>query len=229
MTGAVQNEAATHPYAGLGVGTSGAGAAGKGDNTLDQQDFLMLLTTQLRNQDPMKPLDSTQFVTQLAQFSQVSGVQEMNASLAALTAGMKSSAVFDGASLVGRYVLLEGDSAMLAEEGTIVGGVATPKGATAVTVNVHNADGELVRTLQVSPTDGMTLFSWDGLDGEGCAAPPGRYTIEAAATVSGASKAADTLVADLVSSVSIDPGTFALTLNTAGAGPVGLADVRQVF
>ncbi len=225
----VQNDKATNPYAGLGFDTTRPEAKGKGDSTLDQQDFLMLLTTQLKNQDPTKPLDSTQFVAQLAQFSQVSGVQEMNASLAALTAGMKSSAVLDGAALVGRYVLLEGDSAPLARDGTIVGGVTTPKGASSITVNVRNAGGELVRTMQLAPTEGTTLFSWDGLTADGTAAPAGQYRIDATATVSGANQAADTLVADLVASVSMDPRTYALTLNTPSAGPVTLADVRQVF
>jgi flagellar basal-body rod modification protein FlgD len=225
----IQNDRTTNPYAGLGFGTTAPDAKGKGDDSLDQQDFLMLLTTQLRNQDPLKPLDSSQFVTQLAQFSQVSGVQEMNSSLAALTAGMKSSAVLDGASLVGRYVLLEGDSASLASEGSIVGGVTTPTGATSITVNLRNEGGELVRTLQVTPTEGTTLFSWDGIANDGTTAPPGKYTIDATATVAGANKAADTLVADLVSSVSIDPATFSLKLNTPGTGSVTLADVRQVF
>jgi flagellar basal-body rod modification protein FlgD len=225
----VQNDRTTNPYAGLGFGTTGARVAGKGDDTLDQQDFLMLLTTQMKNQDPLKPLDSTQFVSQLAQFSQVSGVQEMNASLAALSTSMKSSAVLDGASLVGRYVLLEGDRAALATDGTIVGGVTTPKDATSITVNVRNAGGELVRSMQLAPTAGTTLFSWDGLAADGTQAPAGPYTIDAAAVVSGASQAADTLIADLVASVSIEPGTFALRLNTPGAGAVTLADVRQVF
>ncbi len=225
----VQNETATNPYAGLGFNTAKAGAAAKGEDSLNQQDFLMLLTTQLKNQDPLKPLDSTQFVTQLAQFSQVSGVQEMNASLAALTAGMKSSAVLDGAALVGRYVLLEGDGATLAADSPIVGGVTTPTGATSITVNVRNEGGELVRSMQVTPTEGTTLFSWDGVANDGSQAPAGKYRLDATATVAGASEAADTLVADLVSSVSIDSSTFSLSLNTAGSGPVTLADVRQVF
>ncbi len=225
----IQNDATTNPYAGLGLATTAAAKPGRGDDSLDQQDFLMLLTTQLRNQDPLKPLDSSQFVTQLAQFSQVSGVQEMNASLASLTAGMKSSAVLDGASLVGRYVLLEGNRAALAADGTIAGGVTTPTGATSITVNLRNEGGELVRSMQLTPTEGTTLFSWDGKANDGSSAPPGRYTIDAAATVAGANRAADTLVADLVASVSIDPSTFSLKLNTPGAGAVTLADVRQVF
>ncbi|HQW09751.1 MAG TPA: flagellar hook assembly protein FlgD [Steroidobacteraceae bacterium] len=225
----VQNDTATSPYAGLGFNTSKPGAAGQGDDSLDQQDFLMLLTTQLKNQDPLKPLDSTQFVTQLAQFSQVSGVQEMNASLAALTAGMKSSAVLDGASLVGRYVLLKGNHATLSDGGVIVGGVTTPTGATSITVSLRNEGGELVRSMQLTPTADTTLFNWDGRANDGTVAPSGRYTLDATATVSGVSQATDTLIADLVSSVSIEPGTFALTLNTPGAGAVTLADVRQVF
>ena len=83
--------------------------------------------------------------------------------------------------------------------------------------------------MQLAPTEGTTLFSWDGLAADGTAAPAGQYRIDATATVSGANQAADTLVADLVASVSMDPRTYALTLNTPSAGPVTLADVRQVF
>ena len=189
----------------------------------------MLLTTQLKNQDPLKPLDSTQFVSQLAQFSQVSGVQEMNTSLHALTSSLKSSAVLDGAALVGRYVLLEGDSATLAEDGSIVGGVATPAGATSITVNVRNASGELVHSMQVAPTEGTTLFSWDGVQQDGTRAAPGSYRFDALASDGSRTGAATMMVADLVGSVSIDPSTYALQLNTATGGPVTLAEVRQVF
>lgn len=225
----VQNDPKTNPYAGLGFDTASKDKVGKGSDTLDQKAFLMLLTTQMKNQDPLKPLDSTQFVSQLAQFSQVSGVQEMNTSLSALTSSMKSSAVLDGAALVGRYVLLEGDEAALAEEGTVVGGVKTPTGATSLNVNVRNEAGELIRTMEVAPTEGTALFSWDGKEESGAAAEPGVYTFDAIASVNGKSTAATTMVADLVSSVSIDSSTYALKLNTAGSGSVDLADVRQVF
>jgi len=220
---------AANPYAGLGFATTARGLATAGDSSLDQQDFLMLLTTQLKNQDPLKPLDSTQFVSQLAQFSQVSGVQEMNASLQALAGSLKSSAVLDGAALVGRYVLLDGDSATLAADGSIVGGVTTPAGATAITVNVRNAGGELLHSMQLAPTAGTTLFSWDGMQQDGTRAAPGSYRFEAVAATGSRSEAAPVLLADLVASVSIDASTYALQLNTASRGPVTLADVRQVF
>jgi len=224
----VSNDAA-NPYAGLGFSTTASGIAAAGGDALDQQDFLMLLTTQLKNQDPLKPLDSTQFVSQLAQFSQVSGVQEMNASLHSLTSSMKSSAVLDGAALVGRYVLLEGDTATLAADSSIVGGIATPAGATAITVNVRSAGGELVQSMQVAPTEGTTLFSWDGVQRDGTIAAPGIYRFDAMASNGSRTEAAPVMVADLVASVSIDAATYALQLNTATSGPVTLAEVRQVF
>lgn len=225
----IVNNDAANPYAGLGFNTSAPGIAAAGDNSLDQQDFLMLLTTQLKNQDPLKPLDSTQFVSQLAQFSQVSGVQEMNTSLHALTSSLKSSAVLDGAALVGRFVLLDGDTATLAADGSIVGGVTTPAGATSITVNVRNASGELVQSMQVAPTEGTTLFSWDGVQQDGTLAAPGSYRFNALASDGSRTEAATMMVADLVASVSIDPSTYALQLNTASGGPVTLAEVRQVF
>ena len=96
----------------LGTGAATASAAKrKTANTLDITDFLRLMTTQLKNQDPLKPLDSTEFVAQLAQFGTVSGIQGMADTLGTLSTALRSSQALSGASLVGHQVLAQGTSA----------------------------------------------------------------------------------------------------------------------
>lgn len=214
----------------LALQSAAAGLAGKAGQsaTLDQDDFLQLMITQLTNQDPTKPLDPTQFVTQLAQFSQVAGVQEMNTSLETLTNSLRGSTVLDGASLVGRDVLVETDRATIAAGGSVNGAVELPAQASNLIVKIRNAGGELVRQMQVDTSAGGQ-FTWDGLQSNGTAAPAGTYTFDAVADVGGSPHSAAVMVADRVTSVSIDSRTYALTLNTSASGAVGLPDVRRVF
>lgn len=216
--------------AALALQSASSGIAGKlGQSaTLDQDDFLQLMITQLTNQDPTKPLDPTQFVSQLAQFSQVAGVQEMNTSLETLTNSLRGSTVLDGASLVGRDVLIESDHVRIAAGGTVTGSVDLPAQARNLTVEVRSASGELVRRMQVDVA-AAGQFTWDGMQSNGTAAPAGTYTFDALVDVGGVAQSAPVMVADRVTSVSIDSTTYALTLNTSTGGPIGLADVRRVF
>src|SRR5678815_2048827 len=77
-------------------------------NELNQDDFLTLMITQLKNQDPFKPMDPAQYVGQLAQFSSVSGLSDMNKNITALTSSLRGNQVLDGAALIGRTVIAEG-------------------------------------------------------------------------------------------------------------------------
>src|SRR3954464_2841215 len=75
----------------------------------DQGDFLTLMISQLKNQDPFKPLDPSQYVGQLAQFSSVSGLADINKNISALTSSLRGNQVLDGAALIGRTVIAEGN------------------------------------------------------------------------------------------------------------------------
>src|ERR1044072_5724307 len=92
-----------------------ANAAIKKKTELGQQDFLTLMITQLKNQDPMKPLDPSQYVGQLAQFSQVSGLAEMNKQITALSDSLRGNQVLGGANLIGRTVIAPGNAIYLSE------------------------------------------------------------------------------------------------------------------
>ena len=202
--------------------------AAEGGPQFGQDQFLTLMLAQLRNQDPMKPLEPQEFIGQLAQFSTVTGIQGMQSSLEDLSGSMRSSQVLEGASLVGRSVLSTGGDARLGAGGTVPGAVEVPAGATSVEVNVRDASGALVRRFQLPPDEGLRDFSWDGRSDAGAAAPAGSYRLEAIARFGGRAESAPLLLQRRVDSVSIDPAGGAMTLNT-NAGSLALGDVRRVM
>lgn len=210
------------------VGTAASTAQAQARERLGQKDFLNLMLTQFRNQDPFKPMDGTQFLGQLAQFSTVSGIEEMNKSLAGLATSLRSDQMLAGATLVGRDVLSAGSTAALGADGTVRGAVVPPPGAQQVVVTVRDAAGQLVQRFSVEPRDGMTEFAWDGTAANGARAPAGTYTVQATAVTGARQESLEMLLNDRVTSVTLDPQTQSLILNTAHRGPVSLADVRRI-
>ena len=103
----------TDPIASYAAQTQAALAAaqsGKKDQTLGIEQFLTLMTAQLKNQDPMKPLEGTEFISQLATFGTVSGVQEMKESMELLATSLRSTQTLNGSTMLGRDILVEADS-----------------------------------------------------------------------------------------------------------------------
>jgi flagellar basal-body rod modification protein FlgD len=208
------------------LGSTGTRAAAK--DTLGQKDFLELMMTQFRNQDPFKPMDSTQFLGQLAQFSTVSGIDAMQASLASLADSYRSDQMLAGAALVGRDILVPSASGTLATEGALRGAAAVPSGTQQVFVQVKDATGQLVRRFEVPVTDGITDFAWDGTLEDGSRAAAGIYTVQAVGITAGRTASLETLLTDTVGSVTLDASSQSLVLNTATQGAVPLASVRRI-
>ena len=195
---------------------------------LSQSDFLSLIIAQMKDQDPTQPADPNQFVNEFAQLSEVSGINGMETSMGNLSGNMQASQLLSGTSLIGRHVLASGTTAALAAGGSVSGAVQAPLGATGVVIQVTDASGALVRTLQVPPqSSGLTNFTWDGTTNTGAAAPAGTYTFTAAAAVGGSAASLSTYLQSTVNSVTIDPTTQTLSLNT-GSGSLPLSDVIQV-
>jgi|SRR5690606_10844595 len=216
------------PLAALTAQTAAAGGAKKRDE-LGSSDFMRLMITQLRNQDPFKPLDPSEFLGQLAQFSTVTGIQSMESSVAALATSLRSSQVLSGATLVGREVLAPASTVTIETGETVQGAVEVPGGAADVHVLVRDSSGQLVRRINIEPSSGgLTSFAWDGLDESGTAVPSGEYEIEVVARVGGESSSLDPLLTGRVGSVTIDPARGGLILNT-GIGAVAISDVRRVM
>jgi flagellar basal-body rod modification protein FlgD len=176
----------------------------------------------------MKPLDSTAFVAQLAQFGTVSGVQNMQTSLSSLATALQSSQMLTGTSLVGHRVLSQTDTAKYTGA-AVAGQLTVPDGAEKVTVTVSDAAGQAVRHLALDVSAGTKAFTWDGRADDGTQLAPGTYKFEAVSTSGPSNTSIPTEFFGTVRSVSLDAAGSGLTVNTAELGAIGLASVREVI
>jgi len=158
---------------GLNSQTSGAATATKRtNNTLDQSSFLKLLTTQMTTQDPFNPVDNTQMVAQMAQFSSTTGIAEMNQSLKSIQSSLAQSRVGDAASWIGKAALVQSRTASALSDGAYAGNVTIPADASRVDISLVDAGGKVVYNASaVNPAAGDIPFYWDGKDAEGKAVP----------------------------------------------------------
>ena len=165
--------------AGVTSTTTGAAvsATGVDKDTLagNFQTFLTLLTTQLKNQNPLDPLDTNQFTAQLVQFAQVEQQLKSNDQLSTLVSLQKTAQSTAALEFVGKTVAVDGTTAPLAD-GAATWSLVVPKPATA-TINIKSATGQTVYTGSYSMNAGRQPFVWDGKDASGLQWPDGNYTI----------------------------------------------------
>jgi flagellar basal-body rod modification protein FlgD len=207
-------------------GTS-ATAASKTTTQETEDRFLALLVAQMKNQDPLNPLDNAEVTSQMAQLSTVRGIEDMNGTLQALAASMGVNQMAQAASLIDRGVLVPGDSIGPAEVENIIG-FELSRPADKVKVDIFDADGGLVRSLELGPReDGINVLAWDGLTGNGTAAPDGKYSFKIDAVQGGQPVTSTALHLGLVNSVS--QGSQGVQLNLADNESANYADVRQIF
>ena len=219
---------AAQTAAAAAAASSASGSGSAAMPQINQSDFLSLIIAQMKDQDPSHPADPNQFVNELASLSEVSGINGMQTSMSNLSSTMQSSQLLTGTNLIGHQVLAAGTTAALAAGGSVSGAVPAPAGATAVTIKVTDSSGALVKTIQVTPgSASLTSFTWDGTNNSGTAAPPGTYTFSAAATAGGTQTSVPPYLQSTVSSVTIDPSTQTVYVNTA-SGTLPLSDVVQV-
>lgn len=191
--------------------------------------FMKLMVTQLNNQDPMKPMNNEQMLSQIAQFTSVSGISELNNSFKDLTGSLANGQALQASSLVGREVYTPLNEGVLSNDSGINGSVQLDSSASNVLVRISDPLGRPVRQLQLGPQPaGELRFSWDGLDDQGEFSEPGRYQIQIEAQVGDETVALDPLVAARVDSVVVDNRGFGTTLNLVGLGPIDFKDVQQI-
>src|SRR3569623_979783 len=130
------------------LGLSDSTTKRKPSDKLGQSDFLKLMTTQLRNQDPMQPMDNGAFLGQIAQFSQVSGIQDMQASVKQLVDTLSSNQAMQASSLVGKTVVAPASAVLYSGKSALQAGVELPTAADNVTVGINDQSGQLVRKLE---------------------------------------------------------------------------------
>jgi len=169
------------------LGTSSTATGTTSSSILGKDDFLKLLITQLQYQDPMNPLNGTEFAAQLAQFSSVEQLANMNENLTASITTNQIMAQSIGnalaSSMIGKDVKASGDTVQWAGDRDVRYGYTLASDAAAVTVSVYDANGELVRTMtQTGVAAGDTTLTWDGKNDAGVSVPAGSYRFSVKAT-----------------------------------------------
>ncbi|MFK3736259.1 flagellar hook assembly protein FlgD [Massilia sp. TN1-12] len=205
----------------------------------DTDKFMTLLVTQLKNQDPLNPLDNAQVTSQLAQLQTVTGVNKLNTTLESLKSSYQSSESLQATNLIGHGVLVEGSKVTLSGSKGILG-VELGSDADAVQVTITDKAGNVVQTMDLGATKaGIVPLAWDGVpdpsklgsDGKPVTVADGTYNISVTATRGGEAlkpKDAKTLSFDSVLSVTTN-STDGVKLNLPVSGTLTLADIKQVL
>lgn len=197
---------------------------------LGQEDFLTLMITQFKNQDPFKPMDNGDFLGQLAQFGTVNGIDQLNSSFSDLRSSIQSEQVLQAANLVGRNVLAQTESGYLAEGGTLSGSVVLDSSASSVQVEISDAGGQLIRRIDLgSQAPGLAEFTWDGRDDSQEPVLPGHYTITARATRGTSVESVETYLQASIESVNLGRFGQGMTLNLAGGDELSVDQVRRIL
>jgi len=202
------------------VKASGAAPTTSGPS-LGKQDFLKLLITQLRYQDPLNPLDQNQFLAQTAQFTSLESLQNIDRGLASLQTTMAGSALTQAANLLGKTALATGaDFAFDGRQAALP--FAVDGDAALATVDVLDASGAVLRTLTTGQVaEGAHTIAWDGLDGAGRSLAPGTYHYRVSAQGARAGAAAG-----LISGVHADGTQITYLIGDVAVHQDDLADVR---
>lgn len=198
-----------------------------GKKELGKNEFLNLLVAQLNNQNPLEPQGNGEFIAQLAQFSQVEGIEKLNTSMGSLLTGYQSSQALQASSMVGRKVIIPTDKAVVDTSESFKASLVLPASSSNVYVNVYDKSGAAVSRVNLGEqAAGNVSFIWDGKDASGNLLPPGTYKFEAQASYGGETKGLHTMLPANVDSVTL--GGSELMLNLAGLGTVPLSQVQVI-
>jgi flagellar basal-body rod modification protein FlgD len=195
-----------------------------------QSTFLQLLVTQLQNQDPTNPMDSSQMTSQLAQINTVSGISQLNTTLSSLATQLTAQQQQNSANLIGTTVLTPGNSVTVNSSGAITPfGLTLSGAATNVQVTVTNSAGQVVNTISLGKEAAGTVpVSWTPVDASGNTLPAGTYTISASATISGSSATPSTLTGSVVEGV-IPQSSGTPNLILSNGNTVGMSTVAGIL
>lgn len=201
-----------------------------GRDKLGQSDFLTLMITQFKNQDPFEPMDNGQFLGQLAQFSTVNGIESLNDSFAGLSGSMQDNQALQAAGLVGRSVLAVSDTAYLGDSGPLQGAIELDSSASNVQIEITDAAGALVQRLDLGQQPaGLVDFTWDGTDSRGRRSGAGQYQVSARVIRGTNIESAATVVKARIESITLGQFGGAMSLNLAGGQQVPLSRVFQII
>ena len=210
--------------------TYGAQATGKakGNDEMDKDAFLKLLVTQLQNQDPLEPTDNTEFVAQLAQFSSLEGINNLNTSMDGISRSITGMQDISSAGLVGRFARTEGSTFEAINGVDSEFGFEIDSPASSVKVSIADSKGRVVRNLDMGslPT-GDHRIAWDRTDNEGMQLGAGAYTFKITAVdAQNKTVIAAPYTTGLITSVGFDSGVSTLKVNGMA---VSRNDIREIY
>lgn len=196
--------------------------------TADMENrFLTLLMTQIKNQDPLNPMDNAAVTTQLAQLNTVNGIEKLNATLTQLLSGYNETQGLQAAGIIGKNVMVAGNTLPLSGS-KAYGGALLESAADTVTLNIKDATGKVVQTENLGAKDaGSFYFSWDGKDASGNTLADGKYTFAVDATAGSSKVTATAMQIGTVSAVVRGKDGFLLDLGAFG--DVAFKDVQQIL
>lgn len=192
-----------------------------------KNQFLTLLTTQLRNQDPMNPMENAELTSQLAQLSTVEGIEKLNSMMTQLLESQSSAEGLQAAALVGRGVLVEGKNLTLTDAGA-VGGFELDGPADNVLLSIKDASGIEVASLTLADVEaGSQNYVWDGTTKDGSKAANGLYTVSVTATQ--ADKAVVSRPLQFAAVTSIIRGASGTDLQVGDLGVFKMSEIKQIL
>lgn len=196
---------------------------------LDQQAFLNLMVTQLKNQDPTKPMESAEFLSQIAQFGTVNGISGLQKSLTTMATALSSSQALQASTMVGRDVIIPRDNFSLKAGSKAPVSAVLPSNASNVNISISDSSGQQVfHTSLGAKSAGNLHYDWNGLRDNGQAAASGEYTVKISAVIDNVSTALTPAVTARVDSVTLGRNGLPPTLNVDGYGAVDMADVLEI-
>ena len=186
------------------------------------------MTAQLKNQDPFNPVDNTQMVAQMAQFSSLSGITEMSTTLKTIAAKLTGTSTSDAMSYVGKTVLTEGDTAFARTTGGIAGAVELDGDATDVNVTIQDANGATLKTMNLGQTQPRARPSSTGTAPPTAAQPPAPARSRSSSPRPTAARPSPRARWSGRRSRRSPTCPAAAPLNVAGLGAIAISAVRQV-
>ncbi len=207
------------------VNGSGQSAQSQAEETEDR--FLKLLVEQMKNQDPLNPMENAQVTSQMAQLSTVTGIDKLNETMASMIGNMQASQSYQAASMIGHNVLAPGSTLSNTESGSIFGYEAETD-ANSVTIEIKGSDGEVIKAINQSNVEaGINAVQWDGVMDDGEQAAAGNYEFSVTGKIGEEDVTINPLTFATVASVSTD--TSGVKLNLSNQDTIRRGDVKEIF
>lgn len=201
----------------------------KKKSELGQDDFLELMVAQMKNQDPTKPMDNFQFLSQIAQFGTVEGIQDLQDGISKMVSTFNAAQTLQAGSMVGRHVVSNANVGRLSADvdESLGATIKADSGAMNATMYVQNAAGALVYSQELGHLGGDTQIQWDGKNTDGDRLVAGDYRISVEGMVNGKRQALTVNTHNRVESVSVDGGD--VTLNLDSGQTISIGEVKSII